>query len=102
MYNNESDLDSIHLYANAIIEFILKYICIEEGAPRYHTVALPLLFSLEWSKVGRTWGKLTHLDPTSYMTHVLPLAGTEQKSQQFRFLIGFYYIAQGTIFCNNL
>lgn len=63
MYNNESDLDSI-LYANTIIKFILKYICMEEGAPRYHTVALPLLLSLERSKMGRTWGKLTHLcDP---------------------------------------
>lgn len=97
MYNNESDLDSIHLYANTIIKFILKYICMEEGAPRYHTVALPLLLSLEWSKVGRTWGKLTHLDAATYVTHVLPLAGIEQKSRQVRFLRGFYYIAQGTI-----
>ena len=67
MYNNESDLDSI-LYANTIIKFILKYICMEEGAPRYHTVALPLLLSLERSKMGRTWGKLTHLDAATYVT----------------------------------
>ena len=51
MCNNESDLESIQLYVNAIIKFILKYICTEEGAPRYHTVALPLLLSLKWSKL---------------------------------------------------
>lgn len=46
---NESSLDYMRLYANAIIKHTFKYIFMEEGAQERQNVAPPLLLRLEWS-----------------------------------------------------